>query len=238
MPPVVIAGAIAGVGAIAGGVIGAGGAKKAARIQQEGVSESIAEQRRQFDVALELGAPRREAETEALNALRGLLGLGGEAPDVSAFAETPGFQFTRDEALQAVERQAAARGGVVSGNTLAALQNRAAGLAGQNFLSSFLNPITQLATGGAGLQAGQNALVLGQNIGQSIQSGAAARASGILGSTGAITGGLSNLNQAIQGTISNVLLQNLLVPAQSNIGFNLPTPPTPFTAPTPTGVFA
>ena len=237
MPPVVIAGAIAGAGAIGGAVIGAKGAKKAAEVQVGGVEASIAEQRRQFDVALELGAPRREAETEALNALRGLLGLGGEAPDVSAFAETPGFQFTRDEALQAVERQAAARGGVVSGNTLAALQNRAAGLAGQNFQSSFLNPITQLATGGAGAQAGQNALVLGQNIGQSIQTGAAARASGILGSTGAITGGLSNLNQAIQGTISNVLLQNLLQQ-------NLPkaTDPIqnflPISAPTPAGVFA
>ncbi len=178
MPPVVIAGAIAGAGALGGAVIGSKGAKKAAKIQQEGVSQSIAEQRRQFDISLELGAPRREAENEALNALRGLLGLGGEAPDASAFAQTPGFQFARDEALQATERQAAARGGVVSGNTLAALQNRAAGLAGQNFQSSFLNPILQLATGGAGLQAGQNALVTGQNIGQSIQAGAGARAGG------------------------------------------------------------
>jgi hypothetical protein len=213
MPPEVIGGAIAGVGAIASAVIGSKGAKKAAKIQAGGAEASIAEQRRQFDISLELGAPRREAENEALNALRGLLGLGGEAPDVSAFAETPGFQFTRDEALQAVERQAAARGGVVSGNTLAALQNRAAGLAGQNFLSSFLDPITQLATGGAGGQAGREAQQFGFNIGQTIQTGAAARASGILGSTGAITGGLSNLNQAIQGTISNVLLQKLLNPA-------------------------
>lgn len=218
MPPVVIAGAIAATGAVAGAVIGSKGAKKAAKTQLEGVNASIAEQRRQFDVALELGAPRREAENAALNSLRGLLGLDGEAPDFSTFAETPGFQFTRDEALQATERNAAARGGLVSGNTLAALQDRAAGLASQNFLSTFLQPIQDLALGGAGTQAGNQAINLGVNVGNTIQSGADARASGIIGSTNAITGGLGNLNQAIQGTISNQLLLQLLKPPAPSLG--------------------
>ena len=188
----------------------AGAATEAGEAGLQASRESIAEQRRQFDIALELTGPRREAENEALNALRGLLGLGGEAPDFSAFERSPGFEFTRDEALRGVERSAAARGGLVSGNTLAALEDRAAGLAGQNFLSTFLNPLQDLALGGSAATAGQNALNLGVNVGNTIQEGAASRASGLIGSANAFSGGLGNLNQAIQGGISNVLLQQIL----------------------------
>lgn len=242
MPPAVIAGAIAATGAVAKAVIGSKAAKSAAKTQSraalsaaelqfQGTELSIEEQRRQFDVALDLGAPRREAENEALNALRGLLGLGGEAPDFAAFERTPGFEFTRDEALQATERNAAARGGLVSGNTLTALQDRAAGLAGQNFLSTFLNPIQNLALGGAGAAAGNQAINLGVNVGNTIQSGADARASGLIGagnataagkigSANAITGGLAGINQAIQGTFSNQLLLKLLNSRQANQPIN------------------
>lgn len=211
------------LGSVIGGGLGligasqqAGAATAAGEAGLQASRESIAEQRRQFDIALDLTAPRREAETEALNALRGLLGLGGAAPDFSAFERTPGFEFTREEALRGVERSAAARGGLVSGNTLAELQNRAAGLAGQNFLSTFLNPIQELALGGSAATAGQNALNLGVNVGGTIERGAASRASGLIGSAGAFAGGLGNLNQAIQGGISNILLQQALNQRQSS----------------------
>ena len=72
----------------------------------------VAEQRRQFDIGIGFGEPRREAETAALNELRNVLGLDGDR-DFSAFEGGPGFAFARDEALQAVERSAAARGGLV-----------------------------------------------------------------------------------------------------------------------------
>lgn len=206
-------GAIATIGGgIVSGILGNKAAKKQAKaatqagqLEFEAAQLSIDEQRRQFDKSLELTAPRREAENEALNALRGLLGLGGEAPDFAAFERTPGFEFTRDEALQSVERNAAARGGLVSGNTLAALQDRAAGLAGQNFLSTFLNPIKDLALGGAGEAAGNQAVNLGINVGKTIESGASARASGLIGAADARAGGLANLNKTVQGTIENVL---------------------------------
>ena len=209
MPPVVIAAGIATAGAVGATIVKAKAAKKAGRVQEAAAQASIEEQRRQFEVSQQLTTPRREAEDEAINALRGILGLDGEAPD---FAGTPGFEFARDEALRAVERGAAARGGVVSGNTLAELQRRAAGLASQNFLSGFLDPIRQLALGGQQAVAGQQAVNVGFNVGQTEQQAGAARASGILGAGQAISGGLSNINQAIQGGFGNFLLQSLLSP--------------------------
>lgn len=207
----IIGGAVvAGGGAIIAGGIQSKAAKKAGSAQERAALAGIEEERRQFDIGLELGAPRREAETEALASLRSLLGLGGEAPDFTAFEQAPGFQFTRDEALQAVERSAAARGGFAGGGTFAALQNRAAGLAGQNFLQNFLQPTLQLATGGAGLQAGQQAINLGVNVAGGLERAGAARASGIAGAGGARAGALGNLNQAIQGGLGNFLLFNQL----------------------------
>lgn len=220
-----VAAAIIGGSIVAGGtaLIASGKQAKAAReageLGFEASQASIEEQRRQFDIAQQLTAPRRAAEEEALNSLRALLGLGGEAPDPSAFAQTPGFQFTREEALRATERSASARGGLVSGNTLAELQGRAAGLAGQNFLQSFLQPTLALATGGAAAQQGQNALNLGVNVGQTITQGAAARASGITGAAEAQAGGLAALNQVIQGGLSNFLLQRQLG-SGGTAGFN------------------
>lgn len=216
------------------GLLAAGKQAKAARragaAQEAAAQAGIEEQRRQFDIALGLGAPRREAEEAALGSLRGLLGLGGEAPDFAAFEETPGFQFTREEALQATERGAAARGGLVSGGTLAALQNRAAGLAGQNFLQSFLQPTLQLATGGAGQFAGQQAIGLGQRVGAGLERAGAARASGILGAGQAQAQGLMNLNQAIQGGLGNFLLAGQLGGGGTpgfNPGFGQPNQASP-----------
>jgi len=206
----IIAGSIIGGGlSLASGLKQAGAQREAGRLQQEAAFASIEEQRRQFDVATELTQPRREAENEALNALRGLLGIGGEAPDID-LQGLPGFQFARDEALQATERSAAGRSGAVSGNVLAALQNRAGGVASQFFGQQVLNPLQNLALGGAAAQQGQNALQFGANIGRTGQQGAAARASGITGAAGAFGQGLAGINQAVQGGIGNALLLKFL----------------------------
>jgi hypothetical protein len=207
MPPVA---AVIGGSVISGGlgVLSASkqarAAKKAGRAQEEAALASIEEQRRQFDVSQQLTAPRREAEDAAINALRGVLGIGGEAPD---FQGTPGFQFALDRSQQAIERSAAARGGLQGGGTLNALQQNAIGLANQNFLSGLVNPLQNLALGGQQALAGQNALNLGANVGQTLQQGAAARASGLQQAAAFQGQGLSSLNRAIQGGLSNFLLQ-------------------------------
>lgn len=200
-------------GSIISGGLGFAAASKQGKALAKGTTASIAEQRRQFDIAQELTAPRREAENAALNELRNLLGIGTGEAQIPDLEQIPGFQFTRDESLQAVERSAAARGGLASGNTFAALQDRAAGLASQNFLTNFLNPLQNLALGGAGENAAGRAVNLGVNVGNLQVRAGENRASSI----GAKFG---SLNTAFQGGLSNFLLQQQLGAGGGTPGFN------------------
>ncbi len=193
------------IGAVVAGGLGYLAAKKQGKALQRGTDRAIAEQRRQFDIAQELTAPRREAETAALNELRNILGIGTGEAQIPDLTQIPGFEFIRDEALQAVERSAAARGGLASGNTFAALQDRAAGLASQNFLTAFLNPLQNLALGRAGETAAGRATSLGVNVGNLQTRASENRASSIGARFGAI-------NTAVQGGLSNFLLQQQLKP--------------------------
>jgi hypothetical protein len=113
-------------------------------------------------------------------------GAATGAPDYSAFFNTPDYQFALDQGLKATERSASARGGLRSGNTLAALTKYGQGLATQNF-GNYISRLQSLAGLGssASNNAGQNAMNLGINVGNTIQSGAGARASGIVGSANA-----------------------------------------------------
>ena len=93
----------------------------------------------------------------------GLNGPEGIERARSAFAASPGYAFARDEALQAAERGASAGGQLASGNLLTALQDRASGLAAQDYntwltsLGSY-NPLYANATsrfGDIGMEYGK-----------------------------------------------------------------------------------
>ena len=194
-------GAILGSAVIGAGASLLGGNKQAGAIEQ-GAESSIAEQRRQFDIAQGINAPRIAAEDAAREQLMNVLGLGNQPFDFSS-VNIPGQQFAIDESQRAVERSAAARGGLVSGGTLAELQNRALGITNQNFASNFLNPLLGLAGGNAGQTAGQQALQFGVNVGNTQQNLGTNRAN-IIGQQ------FSGVNQAFQGGLSNYLLNQQL----------------------------
>ena len=204
----IIGSAIVGAGA---SVAASKSAKKsqqaASRQVKKGVDQSVAEQRRQFDTMLELTQPRRDAETAAVGQLLNILGLGDSPVDMTDI-NIPGQDFAINEASRAIERSAAARGGLASGNTLAALQDRAQGIASQNFLSHYLAPLQAMALGPAGAQAGTAAMSLGVNVGNTITSGASQRANLAANTPNAWSG----VNNAIQGGLSNYLLA-------SNLGY-------------------
>ena len=63
----------------------------------------------------------------------GVNGAEGLARGQQAFQASPGYNFARDEALQAALRGASAGGSLASGGTLTALQNRASNLALSDF---------------------------------------------------------------------------------------------------------
>jgi hypothetical protein len=86
MPPVVIAGAIAGAGAIGSAVIGAGAASKAAKANQAAADTAAAETRAARNQAYSTLQPYINAGLPATQTINALLGLGG----TSGSAAVPG----------------------------------------------------------------------------------------------------------------------------------------------------
>ena len=143
------------------------------------------------------------------------------------FKTDPGYAFRMSEGMKALERSAAARGGLLSGATLKGAQRYGQDLASQEFQNAFnryqiartntLNPYQALAgtaqtsANVLGGQAGQ----LGQYLGSNIIGGGNAAAAGQIGSANAIVGGVGQGINFYQ----NQQLMNRLFPARGGGGF-------------------
>jgi hypothetical protein len=85
--------------------------------------------------------------------ITGAAGQAGQDRARALFMTDPGYQFARDEALRAVERQSGTGGGQYSGNVLTALQDRASNLAQQQY-GQYVNRLAPFL-GYSGATAGQ-----------------------------------------------------------------------------------
>jgi len=101
----------------------------------------------------------------------GANGPEGQARAAAAFTTDPGYNFTKGEALQATERATGTGGFQGSGNVLTALQDRASGLASQQYGNwvSRLAPYLQVAPGLATSEAGIN-VGAGNTLGSSLSN--------------------------------------------------------------------
>lgn len=134
-----------------------------------------------LDKQIELQEPFRQAGITGQNRLMELLGIGGTttAPgygkygrdfSMADFEQDPGYAFRLEQGQKALERSAAARGGLISGNTGGALQKFGQGLASEEYQNAFnryqINRSNQLAPLQSLFGAGQTAATtLGQNYG-------------------------------------------------------------------------
>ena len=137
--------------------------------------------------------------------ITGAAGTAGQDRARALFQTDPGYQFARDEALRATERTQGTGGFQGSGNVLTALQDRASGLAQQQYgnyvnrLAPFLGYSLGGAAGAAGAYTGEgNALntALGNQaqLGYGTQAGiGSAQAGGILGEAQAEQAALNNV---------------------------------------------
>lgn len=129
--------------------------------------------------------------------------------------QDPGFAFVRDEALQAATRKLNQGGFQDSGNILTALQDRAAGLASADAQNQFNR---QLATRQANISPLQYLVNMGaqasQNMANIRQQTASNLANAYMGAAQSAQQGnqfaLQSVNNAVQGAISNSLLQDLI----------------------------
>lgn len=126
-----------------GGEASADAASSAANASSRATEASIAEQRRQFDLNRADMAPWLTAGTESVNQLAQGLQPGGQFASATPFNfqydqnQDPGYAFRLSEGMKALERTAAARGGLLSGNMLKGAQRYGQDMASQEYQNAF-----------------------------------------------------------------------------------------------------
>jgi len=206
-------------------LIGGYASNRAASTQAAAAQQGIDAQERMFNRQTELQEPFRKAGEEALNKLIPL--ASNYTPfGMNQFQQDPGYAFRLSEGMKALDRTAAARGGLLSGATLKGAQRYGQDLGSQEYQNAFnryqiernaqLNPLQSLA--GVG-QTATNTLTgaagqMGQNLATGYGNVANARASGYVGGTNALTSAL--------GTGLNYMQNQQLIgrlPSSNSLGY-------------------
>lgn len=202
---------------IGSSLLGSNAASRAAREQAAAADRATQLQREQFDRQVELQAPFRDVGVRALPELEA---ASRYTPfGMSEFQADPGYGFRLAEGQKALDRQAAARGGLISGGALKAAQRYGQEMGSQEYTNAFnryqterqarLNPLQSLAgmaqtsTGQLG-QAGQT---MATGVGEAGAAAAQARASGYMGGANALSQGLTGYLNYGQGQDRNELLR-------------------------------
>jgi len=218
-------------GAIAvSSVVGASSARSAAKTQAGAADRAAELQREQYEQTRADQTPYREA---GYNALAEMQRTAGNVPGAFKFGAgdyqaDPGYAFRLSEGQKSLDRQAAARGGLISGGALKAATRFGQEMGSQEYQSAYNRALTGYNTGvasenqlynrQAGLagigqtsanlvgQAGQN---YANAAGNMITGGAAAQAAGQVGAANALTGGLGTYINYNQGNnLVNALQRN------------------------------
>jgi hypothetical protein len=212
---------------VSSAVIGASTARSAAKTQAGAAAQASDVQQQQYEQTRADQAPYREA---GYNALAELQRTAGNVPAAFKFGNyefnaDPGYGFRLSEGQKALDRQAAARGGLISGGALKAATRFGQEMGSQEFGNAFNRALTsyntdvarenQLYNRQAGLagigqtatnlvgQAGQN---YATNVGNLMTGAGAAQAAGQVGMANAITGGLGTyLNYSQNNALLNAL---------------------------------
>jgi hypothetical protein len=209
-------------------------AARSAAGAQAGAADRAAElQREQFERQVELQAPFREAGVRALPELEA---ASRYTPfGMQQFTADPGYGFRLAEGQKALDRQAAARGGLISGGALRAAQRYGQEMGSQEYTNAFnryqterqarLNPLQSLAGVGqtSVAQLGAAGQSYATGAGEAIGAAGQARASGYMGGANALSQGLSQYMGYSQGQQRNALLSRAI--GGGGGGYNVGTEP-------------
>lgn len=210
----------------------AAAATQSADLSKQISDDQIALAREQYATNIGLQEPFRQAGMKGQNRLMDVLGLSGNtgaegygsaARDFSMadFQADPGYAFRLSEGQKALERSAAARGGLLSGGTGKALQRFGQDLGSQEYTNAFnryqtnranlLQPLQSLAGQGQSTantignygqtmvgDINQSLSNYGTNATNALIGGANARASGYVGQANALTNAIGMGTNAYQ----------------------------------------
>jgi hypothetical protein len=145
-------------------------ASRASDAATQANERAMAFEREMFDKQMELNKPYREAGITGQNRLMELLGLGGNTGaagygkygrdfSMADYQADPGYAFRLSEGQKALERSAAARGGLISGGALRAAARYGQDMGSQEYGAAYnryqtnrtnqLQPLGNIATMGA-----------------------------------------------------------------------------------------
>jgi hypothetical protein len=198
------------------GYMGSRAASKAGETQAGAASDAAALQNQQFQQTREDQMPWLKAGERALGKLEGAVDYTPFG--MSQFQADPGYAFRLSEGQKALDRSAAARGGLISGNALKAATGYGQEMGSQEYTNAFnryqqeraakLQPLQSLAGVGQTTAAGLGAAGAANaaTMGNYLTGGAAASAAGQVGAANAITSGLgSYMNYSQSNNLINAL---------------------------------
>lgn len=220
-----VAAAMVGAAVVGGGMsmmaadTQAGAAENAAGMQAQATAMSVQEQRRQFDLMRSDMAPYRETGASALQQYGALYGVGQNGPlsqeEMKAaqdrFMTTPGYEFRMGEGVKALDRSAAARGGLRSGGYGRELTRYGQGVASAEF-ENYANRLAGIAGMGQGATTASATMGMqsAANIGNTMQSGAAQQGNYLMQSGTARASGYAGVGQAATGAANNYMMYSAL----------------------------
>lgn len=218
------------IGGTLGGGIDAGNAAQSAADTQAAAADRASQlQYKMWQEQQAMNKPWLEAGGRALTKLEGAVDYTPFS--YNAMTADPGYAFRLSEGQKALDRQAAARGGLISGGALKAAERYGQDMGSQEYTNAFnryqverqakLQPLQSLAgvgqTTAANLgQAGQN---YAANVGQNYIGAGNALAAGQVGSANAWnqalgqTGSMYMQNQMLNQLGQNQLMAGLQTPA-------------------------
>lgn len=142
--------------------------QKAAGAQKRAATAALNLQKDTYNQSMANLAPFRTNGANAVDQYGNLLGVNGAAARNAAFANyqtDPAYDWQRNQAINAVQGSAAARGSLFSGNTLRGISDRTQNIANLDY-GSYLQRLANLAA------QGQNAAIAGGSLGQNYANAA------------------------------------------------------------------
>ena len=208
-----------GTAILGSALLGAASSRSAAKTQAGAAQQAADISQRQYEQTRQDLAPWRAAGEQALNKLIPMSEYQKFGMD--QFQQDPGYAFRLSEGQKALDRSAAARGGLISGGALKAATRYGQDMGSQEYQNAFnryqiernaqLAPLQSLAGIGqtTAQQLGQTGAANAANVGNYLTGGAAAQAAGQVGMANAFTGGLGTYLNYNQGNaLINALNQN------------------------------
>jgi hypothetical protein len=181
------------IGGIISGLMGSSAANRAANTQAQSAQQQLDFNKQVYGDISANFKPYLDMGLQGQQAYNSLLGLGQAPEGFGGYQQSPGYQFQLQQGLDAAQSSAAARGGLMSGNTLAAMNTYGQGVANQDY-QTYLNRLQGIGQQGqsaAGMQAGAGQQYAANGL-NALGSMGDARAAGIVGGANAMMGGLNN----------------------------------------------